>query len=157
LAVEWRYADGNYQRLAGFANDLVATNPSVIVTYGTAAARALQNATKAIPIVVAAAVDLVGAGIVASLARPGANVTGLSVIDVDISRKQLELLKTFVPHLKHVAVLLNPGNPANPAVFKHVQAGAAILGVEVVAVNASTPQTIESAIAEAAGHKAHAV
>ena len=62
--------------------------------------------------------------------RPeNANITGLSVIDVDISSKQLELLKTFVPHLTRVVVLLNPGNPANPAVFKHVQAGASALGV----------------------------
>jgi putative ABC transport system substrate-binding protein len=157
LAVEWRYADGNYEGLTGFANELVAMNPSLIVTYGTAAARVLQNTTKTVPIVVAAAVDLVGAGIVASLARPGANITGLSVIDVDISPKQLELLKTFVPHLTRVAVLLNPGNPANPAVFKHVQAGASSLGIEAVAVNASTPQAIERAMAEAAEQKAEAV
>ena len=70
-------------------------NLPVIVTYGTAAARVFQGTTKTIPIVVAAAVDLVGAGIVASPARPGGNITGLSVIDVDISGKQLELLKAF--------------------------------------------------------------
>jgi putative ABC transport system substrate-binding protein len=122
LAVEWRYADGDYKSLAGFATELVGMNLPVIVTYGTAAARVLQGTTKNIPIVVAAAVDLVGAGIVASLARPGGNITGLSVIDVDISGKQLELLKTFLPTLSRVAVLLNPGNAANPAVLEHVQA-----------------------------------
>jgi putative tryptophan/tyrosine transport system substrate-binding protein len=157
LAVEWRYADGDYKRLTGFAAELVGMNLPVIVTYGTAAARVLQGATKTTPIVVAAAVDLVGAGIVASLARPGGNITGLSVIDVDISGKQLELLKAFSPTLSRVAVLLNPGNAANPAVLKHVQANAPQLGVEVVAVNAATPQAIENAFAEAAQQRAPAV
>jgi ABC transporter substrate binding protein len=124
LVVEWRYADGDYTRLSGFANELVGMNLSVIVTYGTAAARELQKSTTSIPVVVAAAVDLVGAGIVASLARPGRNITGLSVIDVDISTKQLELLKAFSPKLTRVAVLLNPGNSANPLVLKRVEAGA---------------------------------
>jgi putative ABC transport system substrate-binding protein len=157
LVVEWRYADGDYKRLTGFAVELVGMNLPVIVTYGTAAARVLQGTTKTIPIVVAAAVDLVGSGIVASLARPGGNITGLSVIDVDISGKQLELLKVFSPTLSRVAVLLNPGNAANPAVFKHVQASAPQLGVEVIAVNAATPQAIENAFAEAAQQRASAV
>jgi putative tryptophan/tyrosine transport system substrate-binding protein len=157
LVVEWRYADGDYKRLTGYATELVGMKLPVIVTYGTAAARVLQGTTKTIPIVVAAAVDLVGAGIVASLARPGGNITGLSVIDVDMSAKQLELLRTFSPKLSRVAVLLNAGNPANPAVFKHLQAGAPALGVEVVAVDAATPQAIESAFAEAAQQGAGAV
>jgi putative ABC transport system substrate-binding protein len=118
LVVEWRYADGDYQHLAGFAAELVGINLPVIVTYGTVAARVLQRATKTVPIVVAAALDLVGAGIVASLARPGANITGLSVINLDMSPKQLELLKKFSPTLSRVAVLLNPGNAANPQVLK---------------------------------------
>jgi putative tryptophan/tyrosine transport system substrate-binding protein len=157
LLVEWRYADGDYKRLAGFATELVGMNLAVIVTYGTAAARVLQATTKTIPVVVAAAVDLVGARIVESLARPGGNITGLSVIDVDMSSKQLELLKAFLPALRRVAVLSNPGNPANPLVLKHVAANASALGVEVVAVNATTPQAIETAFAEAAGQGAGAV
>ncbi len=124
LDVEWRYAEGDYTRLAGFANELVGMNLPVIVTYGTAAARVLQKTTTTTSIVVAAAVDLVGAGIVASLARPGGNITGFSVIDVDISAKQLQLLKIFLPKLSRVAVLLNPGNSANPLVFKHIEANA---------------------------------
>jgi putative ABC transport system substrate-binding protein len=157
LVVEWRYADGDYTRLSGFANELVGMNLSVIVTYGTAAARELQKSTTSIPVVVAAAVDLVGAGIVASLARPGRNITGLSVIDVDISTKQLELLKAFSPKLTRVAVLLNPGNSANPLVLKHVEAGASAFGVKIVAVNAATPQAIETAFAEAVQQGAGAV
>jgi putative tryptophan/tyrosine transport system substrate-binding protein len=150
LVIEWRYADGDYARLGGFANELIGMNLPVIVTYGTAAARVLQKTTTTIPVVVAAAVDLVGAGIVASLARPGGNITGLSVIDVDISAKQLELLKSVVPKLTRVAVLLNPGNAANPLVQKHIEANASVLGVEVVAVNAATPPAIEAAFVEAA-------
>ena len=157
LIVEWRYAAGDYTRLTGFADELVAMNLPVIVTYGTAAARVLQKTTATIPVVVAAAVDLVGAGIVASLARPGGNITGLSVIDTDISAKQLELLRTFSPKLQHVAVLLNPGNSANPLVLKHVEAGASVLGIEVAAVNAATPQAIEAAFAEAIQQGAGAV
>lgn len=157
LAVEWRYADGDYKRLAGFASELVGMKLPVIVTYGTAAARVLQSATKTTPVVVAAAVDLVGAGIVASLAQPGGNITGLSVIDVDISGKQLELLRAISPTLSRVAVLMNPGNAANPAVLKHVQASAPQLNVEVVAINAASPQAIDEALSDAVRQKAGAV
>jgi putative ABC transport system substrate-binding protein len=157
LVVEWRYADGDYQRLTGFANELIAMNPPVIVTYGTAAAQVLQAATKTVPVVVAAAVDLVGSGFVASLSRPGGNITGLSVINVDVSTKQLELLKAFSPALARVAVLSNPGNSAHAAVLRRVQAGAPSLGVEVVAVNAATPPAVAAAIAEAARQGAGAV
>ena len=157
LVVEWRYADGDYARLTGFADELVEMNLPVIVTYGTAAARVLQKTTLTIPIVVAAAVDLVGAHIVASLAHPGSNITGLSVIDADISAKQLELLRAFSPKLSRVAVLLNPGNPANSLVLEHVTAAAFTLGVVVVAVNATTSQAIEVAVAHAAQQGAGAV
>ncbi len=157
LVVEWRYTDGDYKRLAGFAAELVGMNPAVIVAYGTAAARALQTTTRTIPIVVAAAVDLVGSGFVASLAHPGGNITGLSVIDVDMSAKQLELLKAFLPNLSRVAVLSNPGNSAHPAIFKHLQANAPGLGVEVVAVDAATPQAVERAFAEAVQQGARAI
>ena len=157
LIVEWRYADGNYTHLTGFATELVGMNLPVIVTYGTAAARALQKATTTTPIVVAAAVDLVGAGIVESLARPGRNVTGLSVIDVDISEKQLQLLRAFSPRLSRVGVLLNPDNSANELVGRHVEITGTSIGVVVVPVRAATPQNIETAFAEAARQGAGAV
>jgi putative ABC transport system substrate-binding protein len=81
----------------------------------------------------------------------------LSVIDVDISGKQLELLRAFLPTLSNVAVLLNPGNAANPAVLKHIQTVASVLSIEVVAINAATPQAIENAFADAAQQGAGAV
>lgn len=87
LGVEWRHANGSYKSLPDLAAELTRTDPEVIVTYGTAAAQALKKATSSIPIVVAAAVDLVGSGIVESLRRPGGNVTGLSAIGVDLSPK----------------------------------------------------------------------
>src|SRR5215468_4433205 len=92
-----------------------------------------------------------------SSSQLGGNITGLSVIDVDMSAKQLELLRIFSPKLSRVAVLLNPGNPANPAVFKHLQAAAPALGVEVVAVDAATQQAIDRAFAEASQQGAGAV
>jgi putative tryptophan/tyrosine transport system substrate-binding protein len=157
LVVEWRYTDGDYGRLTSFANELVGMNLPVIVTYGTAAARVLQKTTTTIPIVVTAAVDLVGAGIVSSLARPGGNITGFSVIDVDLSAKQLELLKAFSPKLSRTAVLLNPGNSANVLVLRHLEASAPAMGVEIVPANAAMPQDIETAFAEAAQQGAGAV
>jgi putative ABC transport system substrate-binding protein len=92
----------------------------------------------------------VGAGIVASLARPGGNIIGLSVIDADISGKQLELLKTFSPGLSTVAVLLNPGNSANPLVLQHVAASASAVSLDVIAFDAATPQAIETDFSKAA-------
>jgi putative ABC transport system substrate-binding protein len=157
LAIDWRYADGNYQRLGGFAAELVAARPPVIVTYGTAAAKALKDATTTVPIVVAAANDLLGAGIVQSLAQPGGNITGLSVIDVDISGKQLELLKAASPRLTRAALLMNPGNAANAVVLKQLEASAPKLGVEIVAASAATAPEIEAAFAAAAEKDAGAV
>jgi len=138
VTIELRHADGQYDRLPALAAELVRLDPEVIATYGTAAAKALQQHTRSIPIVVAAAVDLVGAGIVASLARPGGNVTGLSVIAVDLSPKHLELLQTVIPRMVRVAVLVNPGNAANAAVLKNVQAAAQPLGIKVLPVEART-------------------
>lgn len=149
LAVQWRYAAGDYAKLPSIARKVVALNPAAIVTYGTAAARVLKETTSSIPIVVAAAVDLVSAGIVQSLARPGVNVTGLSVVDVDVSAKQIELLRTVLPELARVAVLMNPGNGANPAVLKHVQDSGSAFGIDAFGVNAAAPEAIAPAIAEA--------
>jgi putative tryptophan/tyrosine transport system substrate-binding protein len=150
LAIDWRYADGDYQRLDPFAAGLVAANPQVIVGYGTAAAKALKAATSTIPIVVVAGNDLVGSGIVRSLARPGGNITGLSVADVDVSGKQLDLLKIVLPRLSRAAVLINPGNPANLLVQRQLERSAPRLAVEIVPVDAGTPDEIDEAFESAA-------
>ena len=150
LAIDWRYADGDYQRLGPFAAGLVAANPQVIVAYGTAAARALKAATSTIPIVVVAANDLLGSGIVQSLARPGGNITGLSLIDVDVSGKQLDLLRIVLPRLSRVAVLINPGNGANLLVQRQLERSASRLGIEVVPADAETSEEIDHAFESAA-------
>jgi putative tryptophan/tyrosine transport system substrate-binding protein len=157
LTIEWRYADGDYERLTSFAVELVQMNPPVIATYGTAAARVLQKATKTIPIVFAAVVDPIGSGIVATLARPGGNITGLSVTGVEIGAKQLEFLKTMLPMLARVAVLLNPGNAAHPMVLKNLEAAAPMFGVTVQAVNADAPEAIVRGFAQMARDRADAV
>ena len=118
LAIEWRYADGKYDRFPGLAVELVQMKPEVIVTHTTPPTEALQRATTTIPIVTAIVTDPVGAGFAASLARPGGNITGLSVVTVDVSPKYIELLKTMIPRLSRVAVLGNPDNSSHPAVLK---------------------------------------
>jgi putative ABC transport system substrate-binding protein len=152
LVIEWRYADGNYKSLPGLAAELSRMDPDVIVTYGTAGAQALKKATSSIPIVVAAAVDLVGSGIVESLAHPGGNVTGLSAIGVDLGPKHAELMKTAMPKLASIAVLMNPGNSTHSAILKNVEAAAEKLGMKVVPAEARVPNEIEGAFA-AASHK----
>ena len=157
LIIEWRYVNGNYKSLPDLAAELTRLDLEVIVTYGTAAAQALKKASSTIPIVVAAAVDLVGSGIVESLRRPGGNVTGLSAIGVDLSPKHAELMKTAMPKLASVAVLMNPGNSTHPAVLKNVEAAAEKLGMKVVPVDAGAPSEIEGAFAAASRKGAGAV
>jgi len=120
LSVEWEFAQGKYDRLPALALRLVQSRVEVLVTYGTAAAQALRAATNSVPIVVAASIDPVGSGIAASLAHPGGNITGLSAIAVDLSRKHLELLAEIIPKLSRVAVLVNPGNSSHPVLLKNV-------------------------------------
>jgi putative ABC transport system substrate-binding protein len=124
VVIEWRYANGNCKNLPDLAAELARMDLEVIVTYGTAAAQALKKATSSIPIVVAAAVDLVGSGLVENLGHPGGNVTGLWAIGVDLSPKHAELMKTMMPKLTSIAVLMNPGNSTHAAVLKNVEAAA---------------------------------
>ena len=104
LVIEWRFADGNYQRLPTLAEELVKVKPDVIVSHTTPGTRALQRATGTIPIVMTSVSTPVEAGLVASMARPGGNTTGMSLMTVDASPKLLELLQIMVPKLSRVAV-----------------------------------------------------
>ncbi len=108
--IEARWSEGNFERLAAHAAELVRLNVHVIVTSGIPGAQAAKRATQTIPIVVSAAADLVGAGLAASLPRPGGNLTGTSDLTAELSGKRLELLKELVPRLSRVAVLWNPAN-----------------------------------------------
>src|SRR5574342_625996 len=111
ILIEYRWAEGQYQRFPALIAELIALRVDVIVTAGTPAALAIKKATTSIPLVMAAAGDPVGVGLVASLARPGGNVTGLSAIAPELEGKRLELLREVVPKLSHIAVLWNPDNP----------------------------------------------
>jgi ABC-type uncharacterized transport system substrate-binding protein len=157
LIIEWRFAEGKFERLPGFAVELARTNVDVIVTHSTPAIQALQRATSTVPIVFAVAVDPVSSGFAASLARPGGNITGLSVIDVDPGPKRLELLRTLLPALSRVAVLVNPGSSVHPAIVKSVQAAGQHAEISVLPVNARTPEEIERGFAAMSRERAEGV
>jgi putative ABC transport system substrate-binding protein len=129
IAVEYRWAEGRYERAAEIAAEFVQRKVDVIVTSATAGAVAARQATSVIPIVFAAAGDPVGTGLVASLARPGGNVTGLSLLLPDTASKRLELLREAVPDLRRLAILLPEDNPVSVEEARQVQEAAATLGL----------------------------
>jgi putative ABC transport system substrate-binding protein len=132
IAIEHRWAEGRSDRAAEIAAEFVRRNVDVIVTSGTAVIVAAMQATSVIPIVFAAAGDPVGTGLVASLARPGGNVTGLSMQQTDLAAKRLELLREVVPGLRRLAILANVGGPAVVLDMREVEAAARTLGLEVI-------------------------
>ena len=131
FVIEWRFADGNYQRLPALAGELVGLNVDVLVTGGTAANGALQKATTTIPIVNATMSDPVGNGFAKSLTHPGGNITGLALATTDMSPKHVELLRLIVPKLTSLGLLVNLGNSAHPAVAKSITTNAQRLGIKV--------------------------
>jgi len=124
LLIEWRSAGGNSERVQGLAAELVQLKVDVIVTAGTAATRAAQKATTAIPIVMVYVGAPVGIGFVKSLARPGGNITGLSTLADELGAKHFQMLLSMVTNLSPVAVLSNPVNPTHAMIFKSVQTAA---------------------------------
>jgi len=131
FVIEWRFADGNYQRLPVLAGELISMNVDVLMTGGTAANSALQKATTTIPIVNATMSDPVGNGFAKSLTHPGGNITGLALATTDMSPKHVELLRLIVPKLTSLGVLVNLGNSAHPAVAKSITTNAQRLGIKV--------------------------
>src|SRR6516225_2698164 len=132
VAIEYRWAEGRTERFDEIAAEFVRRKVDVIVTSATAAIVAAKQATSVIPIVFAAAGDPVGTGLVASLSRPGGNVTGLSMQQTDVAAKRLELLREFVPGLRRLAILGNVDGPAVLLDMREVQTAARPLGLEVV-------------------------
>jgi putative ABC transport system substrate-binding protein len=147
IIIEYRYADGRFERLPNLAAELVRLRVDLFVVVGAPAAHAAKNATSFIPIVIGNAADPVGTGLVASLARPGGNITGLSDFNLGVVTKRLELLKEVVPTASRIAVLLNPANPTNPLQLKEIQAAAPALGVTLLPVEAKEPGDIDRAFA----------
>jgi putative ABC transport system substrate-binding protein len=145
ISIEQRYAGGEFERLPELAAELARLKVDIFVVAGAPAAHAAQKASSVIPIVMIAVADPVGMGLVASLARPGGSITGLSDFNTGVVAKRLELLREVVPSVSRVAVLLNPTNPSNPPQLKLTQAAAATLGVTLLAFEANRADAIDRA------------
>jgi len=157
IAIESRWAEGNYDRLPGLAAELVRFKVDIIVTYGTPASQAAKRATGTIPIVMAGAIDPVASGLVTIVARPGGNLTGLSLMAPELVGKQLEILKDVVPKVSRVALLGNPANPGNAPQVRHAQDAARALGLRLQPLEARGPSDIDSAFAAMTSEQAGAV
>ena len=145
---EWRFTEGRTEQLRQYAGELVRQKVDVIVAGATPPARAAQKATSTIPIVMVHTGDPVGSGLVANLARPGGNITGITNINVDLNAKRIDLLVTTFPRLARVGALLNPGNPTFDANLSSLQSAAARAGVTLETVTARAPGEIEGAFSE---------
>lgn len=140
VVIEWRYANGDYDRIPGLVADLVQRSVEVIVVENTVAAQAIKRATSDIPIVMAIVADPVGSGLAASLAHPGGNVTGLSAMITELSAKRLELLKEAIPRVARVAVLWNPDLPWHVTEIENLKAAAPSLSIKLSFVGVRTPE-----------------
>jgi putative tryptophan/tyrosine transport system substrate-binding protein len=148
VAIEYRWAETNYDRLPALAADLVSRKVDVIVTTGgTPPALAAKSATSAIPIVFTSVSDPVGIGLVASLARPGGNVTGFSNIAAGLTPKSLELVCEMVPQAGVIALLVNPNNPTAEPIIRDAQEAARAKGVKLAVLKAGTESEIDAAFA----------
>jgi ABC-type uncharacterized transport system substrate-binding protein len=157
IVIDWRYAGGKLDRLSELASELVRLKVEVIVSAGPAVTRSVKEATTTIPIVMAFDNDPVGNGFVASLARPGGNITGLSTLAPEISGKQLELLKEIVPKLSRVAVFGDSTTPGNAQALREVELAAGTFGVHLQYLDVLGPKEIETAFREASKRHADAV
>src|SRR5262249_21831087 len=151
VAIEVRWAEGRSERFAEIAAELVRLKVDVILTHNTPPVLAAKEATSVIPIVFPSAGDPVGPGVVASLARPGGNITGLSSQTADSSAKRLELLREVVPSLRRLAIIGNVGNPLTVLEMGEVQAAARMLGLEVITLGIRRGEDIAPAFEELKG------
>ncbi len=148
VAIEYRWAEGHYDRLPALAADLVARKVDVIVATGAPlSALAAKTATSTIPIVFTGISDPLGAGLVTSLAHPGGNITGFSLLNVELTPKRLELLSELVPHARVIALLVNPNNPQTEGVIRDLQEAARAKGVQLPILKAGTESEIDAAFA----------
>jgi putative ABC transport system substrate-binding protein len=157
LEIVYRASDGRNERFADLASELVRLKVDLILTRGTPAAVAAKSASRTIPVVMAASGNPVDAGVVASLGRPGGNVTGLSAQMADAYAKRLELLKELLPNLKRIAALCNMSNPAIPGEWKVVEASARSLGVEPQLLDVRRSEELGRAFDAAAEQRADAI
>jgi putative ABC transport system substrate-binding protein len=157
IVIEFRWAEGKYDRLPALAAELVQLNPDVLVTHGSSGALAAKKTTSTVPIVITAVADMLALGLVESLSRPGGNVTGLSFFNAELAAKRLELLKEAIPALTKAAILLNPHNASNPLILGEIKATAKALNVAVQPFEARQPGDFERAFAAMANQQVGAV
>ena len=157
IAIEPRWAEGKYARYSALAADLVRLKVDVIVAVGGRATQDAQQATRTIPIVMPVVIDPLGSGLVASLAHPGGNVTGLTIMASDLVGKQFEVLKEVVPKGSRVALLWNPANPGSAPQVREAEGAARALGVRLQTLEARDPQEIDSAFAAMTKERAGAL
>ncbi len=157
LIIEYRWGDGNFDRLPVMAAELVRLNVDVIISGNTAALLALQKATQTIPIMMLGPSDPLATALVASLARPDGNITGLSLMGRELSGKRLEVLKEVVPKLARVTVLSNPGNPAVVLALHETQAAAQTLDLTLQSVDMREPGDLDWALSVTIGERPDAL
>ena len=147
ILIEFRWAEGKSERLPELAAGLVRDKVNVIVATGDAPIRAAMHATSTIPIVMATSGDAVGAGFVASLARPGGNVTGMTAIAPELSAKRLQMVKELLPRASRVAVLLSANDPVHAAQWSHMRAAEKAIGVTLQSMELRSAEDLDSALA----------
>src|SRR5262245_28750075 len=157
IAIEWRFIDGKANQLPALAVELTRLKVDVLVAFGPTSTHAAKEATNTIPIVMAQVNDPVGAGFVASLARPGGNITGLSIMAPELSGKQLELLKEIVPKLSRVAVFGTSTEPGNAQAVKETELAAKTLEVQLQYLDVENPKDVDIAFRNAVMGRAHAI
>lgn len=157
FTIEYRSADGGDERFPGLATELVRLKVDLLLTRGTPAALAAKSATGTIPVVIVGVGDPVGQNVVASLARPGGNITGLSAAVTDIYPIRVQLLKELVPKMTRVAALFNMSNPASPPQWNRVETAARSLGIEPQLLDVRTAEAIERAFDSAQRQRADAL
>ena len=157
VVIEYRFADGQYDRLPAQATELVRRAVDVIVASGPPAANAARVATASIPIVFVVGLDPVAAGLVAGFNRPGGNATGITLVSGPLGQKRLELVREFAPKATDVAMLVNPLSPDAPPEIRDMQAAAQANGFKITLLNASTLDELKTAIATLADHPSSAL
>jgi ABC-type uncharacterized transport system substrate-binding protein len=157
LTIYYRWAEGRSDQLPGLAEELVRLKVDVIVTHGAVATRAARRATAAIPIVFASSGEAVATGLVASLARPGGNVTGLTIIAPELAGKRLELLREAIPRFTRLAVLWNSANPVVVPEFKETEAAARTLGMQIQSLEVTDQGGLAGAFSAMTGERPDAL